>query len=78
MRSAATLLIVMCAASSAFAGETLSMREYEERCASYYARQYDVPASSCARGHPGRVRVAAGSSLLERRNRVDATHAGDR
>jgi soluble lytic murein transglycosylase len=42
MRSAATLLIVMCAASSAFAGETLSMREYEERCASYYARQYDV------------------------------------
>ena len=42
MRSAATLLIVMCAASSAFAGETLSMREYEERCASYYARQYGV------------------------------------
>ena len=42
MRSAATLLIVTRAASSAFAGETLSMREYEERCASYYARQYDV------------------------------------
>jgi soluble lytic murein transglycosylase len=42
MRRAATLLIGMCAASSAFAGDTLSMRAYEERCASYYARQYDV------------------------------------
>jgi soluble lytic murein transglycosylase len=42
MCRAATLLIAMCAASSAFAGETLNMREYEERCASYYARQYDV------------------------------------
>jgi soluble lytic murein transglycosylase-like protein len=28
--------------ASAFAGEPLSMREYEERCASYYARQYGV------------------------------------
>ena len=42
MRRTATLLIVMCVASSVFAGETLSVREYEERCASYYARQYDV------------------------------------
>ena len=42
MRRTTTLLIAMCVASSAFAGETLSVREYEERCASYYARQYDV------------------------------------
>jgi hypothetical protein len=28
--------------SPAFAGESLSMREYEERCASYYAQQYGV------------------------------------
>jgi hypothetical protein len=42
MRRTATLLTAMCAASFAFAGEPLSMREYEERCASYYARQYDV------------------------------------
>jgi soluble lytic murein transglycosylase-like protein len=42
MQRTATLLIAMCVASSAFAGETFSMREYEERCASYYARQYDV------------------------------------
>ncbi len=26
----------------AFAGESLSMREYEERCASYYAQEYGV------------------------------------
>src|SRR5580693_3270863 len=42
MRRTATLLTAICAASFAFAGEPLSMREYEERCASYYARQYDV------------------------------------
>ena len=42
MRRTATLLTAIGAASFAFAGETLSTREYEERCASYYARQYDV------------------------------------
>lgn len=42
MRRTATLLTAIGAASFAFAGEPLSTREYEERCASYYARQYDV------------------------------------
>ena len=42
MRRAATLLSVVCVMAPAFAGESLSMREYEERCASYYARQYGV------------------------------------
>jgi soluble lytic murein transglycosylase len=42
MRRTPTLLTAICAASLAFAGEPLSTREYEERCASYYARQYDV------------------------------------
>jgi soluble lytic murein transglycosylase-like protein len=42
MRRTATLLTAICAASFAFAGEPLSTREYEERCASYYARRYDV------------------------------------
>jgi soluble lytic murein transglycosylase-like protein len=38
----ASLLIFFYAASAAFAGELPSVREYEERCASYYARQYAV------------------------------------
>ena len=42
MQGTAALLIFVYAASSAFAGAPLSVREYEERCASYYARQYDV------------------------------------
>jgi soluble lytic murein transglycosylase len=42
MRRTATLLTAISAASFAFAREPLSTREYEERCASYYARQYDV------------------------------------
>ena len=63
MYRAATLLIAMGAAVFRIRWGALSMREYEERCASYYARQYDVLASSCARRHSGRVRVAAGSRL---------------
>jgi soluble lytic murein transglycosylase-like protein len=31
--------------SLAFAGEPLSVREYEERCVSYYARQYGVSSA---------------------------------
>ena len=42
MQGTASLLIFLYAASGAFAAEPLSMREYEERCASYYARQYGV------------------------------------
>src|SRR4029077_1178946 len=42
MHRAAALLSVVCVMAPAFAGEPLSMREYEERCASYYARQYGV------------------------------------
>ena len=41
MRRAAALLGIV-TLSPAFAGEPLSVREYEERCASYYARQYGV------------------------------------
>ena len=40
MQRTTSLLIFVFAASIAFAGESLSVREYEERCASYYARQY--------------------------------------
>ena len=42
MHRAAALLNAVCIMAPAFAGESLSMREYEERCASYYARQYGV------------------------------------
>ncbi len=42
MQGTAALLILLCTASSATAREPLSMREYEERCASFYARQYAV------------------------------------
>src|SRR6185437_9077732 len=42
MHRAAALLSVLCVMAPAYAGESLSMREYEERCASYYARQYGV------------------------------------
>jgi soluble lytic murein transglycosylase-like protein len=42
MRRAAALLGIVITWGSAFAGEPLSVREYEERCASYYARMYGV------------------------------------
>ena len=42
MRRAAALLSLVCVMPSAFAEAPLSMREYEERCANYYARQYGV------------------------------------
>jgi hypothetical protein len=44
MRRAAALLSALCVMAPAFGGESLSMREYEKRCASYYARQYGVPS----------------------------------
>src|SRR5437867_11377948 len=34
-------------------------------------------ASSCARHHPDRIRLAAGSGFLKGRDRLDATHARD-
>src|SRR5579885_2633106 len=42
MRRAAALLSTLCVIAPAFAGDPLSMREYKERCASYYAQQYGV------------------------------------
>jgi soluble lytic murein transglycosylase len=42
VQGTAALLILLCTASSATAREPLSMRAYEERCASFYARQYAV------------------------------------
>ena len=42
MRRAAALLGIVITWSSAFAGEPLSVREYEERCADFYARQFGV------------------------------------
>src|ERR1700686_3905071 len=42
MHRAAALLSVVCVMAPAFAGESLSMREYEERWASSYAQEYGV------------------------------------
>jgi hypothetical protein len=42
MHRAAALLSAVCVMAPAFAGESLNMREYEERCASYYAQEYGV------------------------------------
>src|ERR1700685_139308 len=42
MRRAAALLGLVIAAGPVFASDPLSAREYEERCANYYARQYGV------------------------------------
>jgi hypothetical protein len=42
MHRAAALLNAVCMMAPAFAGESLNMREYEERCASYYAQEYGV------------------------------------
>ena len=42
MHRAAALLSAVCVMAPAFAGEPLNMREYEERCASYYAQEYGV------------------------------------
>ena len=42
MRGASALLGIVIVVGPSFAGEPLSAREYEERCADYYARQYGV------------------------------------
>jgi len=42
MRRTSALLAIVIAARTAFAGDPLSVREYEERCANYYARLYGV------------------------------------
>jgi soluble lytic murein transglycosylase-like protein len=42
MRRATALLSAVCVMAPAFAGDPLSVREYEERCANYYARQHGV------------------------------------
>src|ERR1700684_1288953 len=42
MRRASALLGIVIAAGPVFAGDPISTREYEERCANYYARQYGV------------------------------------
>ena len=42
MRRAAAFLGIVITWSSVFAGEPLSVREYEERCASYYSHLYGV------------------------------------
>ena len=43
MHRAPTLLGVVLTAIPAFASDPTSVREYAERCANYYARQYGVP-----------------------------------
>src|ERR1700722_18641698 len=45
MRRATTLLSIAAAAIPAFAPDPSNVREYEERCANYYARQYGVSAA---------------------------------
>jgi soluble lytic murein transglycosylase-like protein len=45
MRRAATLLSIAFAAIPAFAADPHNVREYEERCVNYYARQYGVSAA---------------------------------
>src|SRR5579863_10743457 len=45
MRRATTLLSIAVAAIRAFAADPPSVREYEERCANYYAHQYGVSAA---------------------------------
>ncbi len=45
MRRATTLLSIAAAAIQAFAADPPKVREYEERCANYYARQYGVSAA---------------------------------
>jgi soluble lytic murein transglycosylase-like protein len=45
MRRAATLLSIAATVIPAFAGNPPNMRDYEERCANYYARQYGVSAA---------------------------------
>src|ERR1700684_2356154 len=42
MHRAAALLSVVCVMAPAVGGEPLSVREYEERCASYYSHVYGV------------------------------------
>jgi len=45
MRRAATLLSIAATVIPAFAGDPPNVRDYEERCANYYARQYGVSAA---------------------------------
>ncbi len=45
MRRATTLLSIAVAAIPAFAADPPNVREYEERCVNYYARQYGVSAA---------------------------------
>ena len=42
MRRASALLGIVIVVGPAFAGEPISAREYEERCADYYSRQFGV------------------------------------
>src|ERR1700694_6325679 len=42
MHRAGAFLIAVGVMAHAVAGESLNMREYEERCASYYAQEYGV------------------------------------
>jgi soluble lytic murein transglycosylase len=43
MRAAATLLAIAFWTSAPCSAQPLNVRAYAERCAEYYARQYDVP-----------------------------------
>ena len=45
MRGTTTLLSIAVAVIPAFAGDPHHVREYEERCVAYYARQYGVSAA---------------------------------
>ena len=45
MRGATTLLSIAVAVIPAFAGDPPNVRDYEERCVNYYARQYGVSAA---------------------------------
>lgn len=42
MRGAATLLTIVLGGTPAFGGSMLSVHDYAERCANYYARQYGM------------------------------------
>jgi soluble lytic murein transglycosylase len=72
VQGTASLLIFVYAASGAFAAEPFSVREYEERCASYYAREYAVsPALVRAviqiesRWEPGAVSPKGAKGLMQ-------------
>jgi len=42
---AKSIIALLLAGQVAFAGDTLSIREYSERCVSYYAGMYSVPSA---------------------------------